>query len=133
MLRTQKKGLRALFLQTARKCGAGNESRTRDLNLGKVALYQLSYSRLAARQNTEPKMLARSAGFEPTTPWFVARYSIQLSYERVNEAAHYSSPKLAVNTHPTSAAQPECRAMDWKKQRWQEFARLCWSATRKTS
>ena len=29
------------FFQT----GAGNESRTRDLNLGKVALYQLSYSR----------------------------------------------------------------------------------------
>ncbi len=27
--------------------GAGNESRTRDLNLGKVALYQLSYSRVS--------------------------------------------------------------------------------------
>ena len=27
------------------KTGAGNEIRTRDLNLGKVALYQLSYSR----------------------------------------------------------------------------------------
>ena len=27
------------------RCGAGDESRTRDLNLGKVALYQLSYSR----------------------------------------------------------------------------------------
>ena len=26
--------------------GAGNESRPRDLNLGKVALYQLSYSRI---------------------------------------------------------------------------------------
>ena len=26
--------------------GAGNEVRTRDLNLGKVALYQLSYSRM---------------------------------------------------------------------------------------
>ena len=26
--------------------GAGNEIRTRDLNLGKVALYQLSYSRV---------------------------------------------------------------------------------------
>ena len=25
--------------------GAGDEARTRDLNLGKVALYQLSYSR----------------------------------------------------------------------------------------
>ena len=29
------------------KHGAGDESRTRDLNLGKVALYQLSYSRIA--------------------------------------------------------------------------------------
>ena len=29
--------------------GAGNEARTRDLNLGKVALYQLSYSRTARR------------------------------------------------------------------------------------
>ena len=28
-----------------RQSGAGNEARTRDLNLGKVALYQLSYSR----------------------------------------------------------------------------------------
>ena len=26
--------------------------------------------------------LARQAGIEPTTPWFVARYSIQLSYWR---------------------------------------------------
>jgi hypothetical protein len=29
--------------------GAGNEIRTRDLNLGKVALYQLSYSRIFFR------------------------------------------------------------------------------------
>ena len=29
-----------------RDSGAGNETRTRDLNLGKVALYQLSYSRI---------------------------------------------------------------------------------------
>ena len=28
-----------------RNRGAGDESRTRDLNLGKVTLYQLSYSR----------------------------------------------------------------------------------------
>ncbi|CDH31531.1 hypothetical protein XBI1_1570005 [Xenorhabdus bovienii str. Intermedium] len=27
--------------------GAGNETRTRDPNLGKVVLYQLSYSRIA--------------------------------------------------------------------------------------
>ena len=28
------------------KLGAGNEARTRDLDLGKVALYQLSYARM---------------------------------------------------------------------------------------
>jgi hypothetical protein len=31
---------------SCKKAGAGNETRTRDLNLGKVALYQLSYSRV---------------------------------------------------------------------------------------
>jgi hypothetical protein len=30
--------------------GAGEESRTLDLNLGKVALYQLSYSRISLRR-----------------------------------------------------------------------------------
>ena len=28
--------------------------------------------------------LVRLAGIEPTTPWFVAKYSIQLSYSRQN-------------------------------------------------
>ena len=32
--------------------------------------------------------LVRLAGFEPTTPWFVAKYSIQLSYSR--EASQYT-------------------------------------------
>ena len=36
---------------TCRKItGAGNEARTRDLNLGKVALYQLSYSRVLTKR-----------------------------------------------------------------------------------
>ena len=30
------------------KTGAGDETRTRDINLGKVALYQLSYTRTAS-------------------------------------------------------------------------------------
>jgi hypothetical protein len=32
------------------------------------------------------KILVRLAGFEPTTPWFVAKYSIQLSYSRIVKA-----------------------------------------------
>ena len=30
--------------------GAGNETRTRDPDLGKVVLYQLSYSRISSKQ-----------------------------------------------------------------------------------
>ncbi len=33
--------------------------------------------------------MARSGGFEPPTAWFVARYSIQLSYERVSKRGAY--------------------------------------------
>jgi hypothetical protein len=36
------------FYLTFVKSGAGKESRTLDLNLGKVALYQLSYSRISS-------------------------------------------------------------------------------------
>ena len=30
-------------------------------------------------------IMVRLAGIEPTTPWFVAKYSIQLSYSRVED------------------------------------------------
>ncbi len=36
------------YNQNFREFGAGNETRTRDLDLGKVALYQLSYARIQA-------------------------------------------------------------------------------------
>ena len=44
--------------------GAGNESRTRDLNLGKVALYQLSYSRATGCEYYRP--LEKKASPEST-------------------------------------------------------------------
>lgn len=50
---------------------AGNGIRTRDLHLGKVALYQLSYSRLQAHYTEgalPPSRLVRRAGFEPARP-----------------------------------------------------------------
>ena len=39
--------------------GAGNETRTRDPNLGKVVLYQLSYSRDQAHHFNRIKMLVK--------------------------------------------------------------------------
>ena len=48
------RGITAL-LPRQRVFGAGNEARTRDLNLGKVALYQLSYSRKNFRRHNHRK------------------------------------------------------------------------------
>ena len=45
----------------------------------------LPFKALGHFSGGENKM-ARSGGFEPPTAWFVARYSIQLSYERVGRA-----------------------------------------------
>ena len=44
-----------------RRDGAGDGIRTRDINLGKVALYQLSYSRLPV----DPFSLAPDCGVKP--------------------------------------------------------------------
>ena len=41
-------------------------------------------------------LLVRLAGIEPTTPWFVAKYSIQLSYSR--EARDYSTSGINLET-----------------------------------
>ena len=42
--------------------GAGNETRTRDPNLGKVVLYQLSYSRTRNRNSIGPGPLVKLKG-----------------------------------------------------------------------
>jgi hypothetical protein len=58
------------------KTGAGDESRTRDLNLGKVALYQLSYSRKQDRHfivmKTQRQMRASGIWRIQTAPAFTA-------------------------------------------------------------
>ncbi len=47
-------------------------------------------------------MVVRLAGIEPTTPWFVAKYSIQLSYSR--EASYCSSEFTMAVKFPTFVA-----------------------------
>jgi hypothetical protein len=49
-------GLKMLALLSV--FGAGNETRTRDLNLGKVALYQLSYTRISDNKPVVTKLVA---------------------------------------------------------------------------
>ena len=50
-MRTLAMGLYAMttdpVMPSMMECGAGDEPRTRDLRLGKPALYQLSYARMA--------------------------------------------------------------------------------------
>jgi hypothetical protein len=40
------------------------------------------HKKKGTRFASSPLNLVRLAGIEPTTPWFVAKYSIQLSYSR---------------------------------------------------
>jgi hypothetical protein len=47
--------------------GAGEESRTLDLNLGKVALYQLSYSRMECTAVLGDESLEREKSLELST------------------------------------------------------------------
>ena len=55
-------------LKTRESFGAGNEARTRDLNLGKVALYQLSYSRPQPRRNCRAVSAVVKNNPLPTAP-----------------------------------------------------------------
>ena len=52
--------------------GAGDEARTRYLDLGKVALYQMSYARIWHRYSST---MVPPVGVEPTTRGFSVRCS----------------------------------------------------------
>ena len=67
-------------------------------------------------------IMVRLAGIEPTTPWFVAKYSIQLSYSRVKRK--YSTVLLQIGSPlsdfhfpavatPSSASLGTCMFRDW--------------------
>ena len=56
----------------------------------------------------DPLYLVRLAGIEPTTPWFVAKYSIQLSYSR--EACDYS-PEIGSYPGGPAVADLQKRSM----------------------
>ncbi len=52
----------------------------------------LSQEPARARAALREVKLARPEGFEPPTPWFVAKYSIQMSYGRVCGRESYQYP-----------------------------------------
>ena len=45
--------------------GAGNGVRTRDIQLGRLTLYQLSYSRMVYPSSSKDRLLVPREGFEP--------------------------------------------------------------------
>ena len=51
------------YLEGEKKFGAGNETRTRDPDLGKVVLYQLSYSRKICAVVTMNSLSLREAHY----------------------------------------------------------------------
>jgi hypothetical protein len=63
------------------------------------------------QSDSEPSVLklVRLAGIEPTTPWFVAKYSIQLSYSReaviIAADGVIAKPMLSFVLHKRKMAQ----------------------------
>ena len=62
---------------------------------------QPSPAQVSKKSKTPPEggvfgLVARPAGFEPTTPWFVAKYSIQLSYGRIGRNYTKSSAEKRI-------------------------------------
>ena len=87
-----------------------------------------------------PHILVRLAGIEPTTPWFVAKYSIQLSYSREAKiitlsscfwkviTANLAKPRrfcLHPMVHDTACFLPDSRARPPKKQHCRGALRVC--------
>ncbi len=59
--------------------------------MGVILTKTLKKEKGLMRKLTNPLIvLARPERFERPTPWFVAKYSIQLSYGRLKQGAHYS-------------------------------------------
>ncbi len=65
--------IKLISTSVLKKNGAGDEGRTRDIQLGRLTLYQLSYSRIKL-------LMVGVVGFEPTTPCSQGRCATELRY-----------------------------------------------------
>src|SRR5215212_4681908 len=88
--------------------GAGNRTRTGDINLGKVALYQLSYARVLLRRRRVSERAARSQGRLTGCSWGVFRTGAPASRRPIAPA---SSPARAAGTAAGAAGRRPARPM----------------------
>ncbi len=98
-----------------REPGAGNETRTRDPNLGKVVLYQLSYSRVArgAVLSKQPIQPVKSASFTGPPCLFALSPSPATTSVKLGQAARkYRNMDQTVNPPAKYSNNSPVRAME---------------------
>ena len=78
-----------VFLIFSRNKKARDGTRTRGLDLGKVALHQLSHSRIFVRIGV--------TGFEPATSWSQTRRSSQAEPHPVNKVSRFAFNPFALD------------------------------------
>ena len=98
------------------KAGAGDEARTRDVHLGKVVLYQLSYTRSFERDNnvqpSAPRNLLIASEYSKSLNpnWaFTASYD-QTLYEKTIPPLHVLARAIWHFISPGSNRNPGCHA-----------------------
>src|SRR5262245_14480739 len=85
----------ATNVRPSRRNGAGNGVRTRDLKLGKLALYQLSYARKRAKLVTRIKRRIGTLRCQPRRPQIASFPQVPSSSNAQPNAASVASPSAA--------------------------------------
>ncbi len=106
------RGSTTLVLTAGVILGAGNGTRTRDIQLGKLALYQLSYARLRGEGTLRPGPRQPETARKPTVE---RRQSELVTHHQVAEAAQHGTLTLALTAGLRSGSEDATsESAEWK-------------------